>query len=78
MMSFGAEERADNVQLIAGNNKFQLWSKRTGRKRTFKLFREDQLPFLHKENKKTGGRILDFDMSKLEVEYDYDTDKEQI
>ena len=33
--------------------------------------------------KKTGSdgvkkRILDFDMSKLEMEYDYDTDQEQI
>lgn len=56
----------------------KLTSKKTQKPSYFRLFREDELEYLTKEHKKTGGRILDFDMSKLEMEYDYDTDKEQI
>lgn len=53
----------------------ELKSKMNPRKKGkfFKLFREDKdLRFLKKE--KHGVRILNFDMSKLEMEYDYDTD----
>lgn len=39
----------------------------------FKLWYERNLDFLTSKKK-----ILDFDMSKLEIEYDYDTDEEQI
>ena len=28
------------------------------------------------KDERTGGKILNFDMSKLEMEYDYDTDSE--
>lgn len=38
---------------------------------------DKKLKFLKKTGKE-GKRILDFDMSKLEMEYDYDTDQEQI
>jgi hypothetical protein len=34
------------------------------------------MDFLRAINPKTGKPILDFDMSKLEPEYDYDTDSE--
>ena len=39
------------------------------------------MKFLRKKRTGKDGekkRILDFDMSKLEMEYDYDTDQEQI
>lgn len=39
------------------------------------------MKFLKKTKNDSNGvkkRILDFDMSKLEMEYDYDTDQEQI
>ena len=36
------------------------------------------MEFLQREHKRIGGKILEFDMKKLEVEYDYDTDEEQV
>jgi hypothetical protein len=73
IMSFGADDEKNED---ADNNVIKLTSKKTDEERFFKLFREDELPYLTKTHKKTGGKILDFDMSKLEMEYDYDTDKE--
>jgi hypothetical protein len=73
IMSFGADDDKDEEER---NHLIKLTSKKTKLERWFKLFREDELPFLTKEHKKTGGLILDFDMSKLEMEYDYDTDNE--
>lgn len=76
--SFGEERETDqNLKLKDDEKKgiIELKSKLYPRKkgRFFKLFREDkQLKFLKKE--KHGVRILNFDMSKLEMEYDYDTD----
>ena len=49
--------------------------------REFRLVGENKMKFLKKTKKDKNGdkkRILDFDMSKLEMEYDYDTDQEQI
>jgi hypothetical protein len=42
----------------------------------FRLFKEKHLKFLSMKDERTGGKILNFDMSKLEMEYDYDTDSE--
>ena len=71
IMSFGADED-DDVR----NHVIKLTSIKNKKVREFKLFREDELPYLTKKNRRTGSKILDFDMSKLEMEYDYDTDKE--
>lgn len=79
IMSFGADEiddKRNEEELLADNHIIKLTSKKTQKHSFFKLFREDELKYLTKEHKKTGGRILDFDMSKLEMEYDYDTDVE--
>ena len=78
IMSFGAddEKNDEDEDEDADNQIIKLTSKKTNQERFFKLFKEDELPYLTKTHKKTGGIILDFDMSKLEMEYDYDTDKE--
>ena len=75
IISFGADDKDDEDE-DERNHVIKLTSIKMRKKLDFKLFREDELPYLVKEHKKTGGRILDFDMSKLEMEYDYDTDKE--
>ncbi len=83
IMSFGADDEKHDEDYDEDEdedprkNMIKLTSKKNPKlERWFKLFREDELPYLTKENKKTGGLILDFDMSKLEMEYDYDTDNE--
>ena len=52
-----------------------LKNKRTKLQEDFKLYEDSQLPFLH-EQTANGGTLADFNMSKLELEYDYDTDEE--
>ena len=74
IMSFGADDEDEDEDVR--NHIIKLTSIKTKKSREFKLFREDELPYLTKKSKRTGGKILDFDMSKLEMEYDYDTDKE--
>jgi hypothetical protein len=76
IMSFGADDEKNDEDQDARNHVIKLTSKTCVNGKYFKLFREDELPYLTKTHKKTGGIILDFDMSKLEMEYDYDTDKE--
>jgi hypothetical protein len=76
IMSFGADDEKNDQDEDANNHIIKLTSKKGNDERFFKLFREDELPYLTKVHKKTGEIILDFDMSKLEMEYDYDTDKE--
>jgi hypothetical protein len=50
-----------------------LRNKRTGEVQKFSLFRESSLP-----NYMDHAIVTNFDMRKLEIEYDYDTDAEQI
>ena len=50
-----------------------LRNKRTGEVQQFSLFREILLP-----NYMQNAVVTNFDMRKLEIEYDYDTDVDQI
>lgn len=84
-MSFGAAERSPDKPVNSfsysetdkKNKKAELIpliNKRTKRTKYFKLFLEKNLEFLSRKN--ATEKILDFDMSKLELEYDYETDEE--
>ena len=43
------------------------------------MYRENVLVFLKQELKKGHGKtLLDFNMNKLELEYDYNTDEDQL
>ena len=42
----------------------------------YKIYKEVDLTFLKKVCKKGNGTLLDFNMKKLELEYDYDTEEE--
>ena len=54
-------------------------NKKTGEEEKYKIYKEDDLAFLRKACKKGDGTcLLDFNMKKLELEYDYDTDEEQL
>lgn len=75
IISFGADDKDDEDD-DERNHIIKLTSIKMQKKLDFKLWKEDELPWVTKQHKKTGNRILDFDMSKLEMEYDYDTDKE--
>lgn len=65
-------------RLASKNSKFivqqlKLRDKRTGALREFPLFKENDISHI------SGSAVVtNFDMSKLEVEYDYDTDVEQL
>ena len=56
-----------------------LTNKKTGRREQYNIYAETDLSFLKKPCKKGNGTsLLDFNMKKLEIEYDYDTDEEQL
>ena len=44
----------------------------------FKIYEERELPFLNKPLDEQGQTLTDFNMEKLEQEYDYDTDEDQL
>ena len=54
-----------------------LVNKRTREKREFKMYKEDDLKFLRAPTP-AGDTLMSFNMKKLELEYDYDTDEEQL
>ena len=67
----------------------KLLNKKTGDRKRYKLYDEDDLNFLKARNmvpemtedgkvQFVSKYILDFNMKKLELEYDYDTDDEQL
>ena len=52
-----------------------LFDKKTSKKRMYKLYKDYDLDFLRPGH--TGSKeILSFNMKKLELEYDYDTDED--
>lgn len=54
-------------------------NKKTDEKTEFTMYNEDALSFMHKPLLCDESQsIADFSMDKLEVEYDYETDEEQI
>ena len=55
-----------------------LYNKRDNRPHTFKIYEERDLPFLSKPLDINGASLNDFNMEKLEQEYDYDTDEDQL
>lgn len=56
-----------------------LTNKKTGDKENYKIYEEVDLKFLHKACKRGDHQtLLDFNMKKLELEYDYDTEEEQL
>jgi hypothetical protein len=72
-LSFGQEESKNSKKCSV----FHLKSKKNPKHiMNFRLFKEKHLKFLSMKDERTGGKILNFDMSKLEMEYDYDTDSE--
>ena len=57
----------------------RLYNKKTGENEYYKIYKEVDLTFLKKACKKGNGQtLLDFNMKKLELEYDYDTEEEQL
>lgn len=50
-----------------------LTNKKTGKKRKYRLFKEEQLPFLNDNHNKN---IIKFNIDDLEKEYDYETDED--
>jgi len=58
---------------MAAISMMTLRNKCTGEIQQFSLFRERSLP-----NYMDHAIVTNFDMRKLEIEYDYDTDEEQI
>lgn len=54
-----------------------LLDKKSKIKRKYKLYKDQDLEFL-KANTPGSKSILSFNMKKLELEYDYDTDDEQL
>lgn len=54
-------------------SKIMLKNKKTGEMKAFNCVNESDLKKIYEH-----AVITDFNMSKLEVEYDYDTDSEQI
>lgn len=44
----------------------------------FKLYKETDLEFLFLPTQQDGSRLVDFNIEKLEQEYDYDTDEGQL
>lgn len=66
-------------QQLAEPKELKLINKKTGAHEIYKIYREDDLTFLRKAFRKDNGHtLLDFNMKKLELEYDYDTDEEQL
>ena len=55
-----------------------LTNKKTGATEEYKIYNEADLQFLKKTFKGNNQTLLDFNMKKLELEYDYDTDEEQL
>ena len=55
-----------------------LLDKASGEKKKYKQYMERDLDFLQATDDKKGYLILDFNMKNLELEYDYDTDEEQL
>jgi hypothetical protein len=65
-------------KLVSRNAKFviknlKLTNKKTGQILNFPIYDEKSLIGF-----KNNSAVMDFDMSKLEVEYDYETDNEQV
>jgi len=60
-----------NARLVA--DMLTLRNKRTGETMPFSLFKEQSL-----QSYMDSAIVTKFDMSKLEIEYDYDTDLEQV
>jgi hypothetical protein len=52
-----------------------LYDKKSGDKHMYKLYKDGDLEFL-KNNCPGSKEILSFNMKKLELEYDYDTDED--
>lgn len=70
-MEYFVRLQSKNAKLIA--RCFKLKDKKTGQVFEFPIFDENNIPSF-----KGNPIITSFDMSKLEVEYDYDTDGEQV
>lgn len=58
---------------------YKLINKKTGDYQNYKIYREKDLTFLKdKLEKGNTPTLLEFNMKKLELEYDYDTEEEQL
>lgn len=53
-------------------------NKLTGVRQKFKRYHDSKLAFLQAKTPDGRRLILDFNLSKLEIEYDYETDEEQL
>lgn len=64
---------------MAEYKELALTNKKTNQIEKYKIYQEVDLTFLRKACKKGNGQtLLDFNMKKLELEYDYDTEEEQL
>ena len=82
VLSFGKADFNDvsiegfDVDEPAVPTKICYLSKTNKRQIKFKLYQEHKLRFMEQQMTNGKGTLNDFDLSKLEAEYDYDTDEE--
>ena len=81
-MSFGDENEVFSTPKIEDSwqkKTVVLVNKKTDIKTEFTVYNENTLKFMHKGlTADKSVSIADYNMDKLEVEYDYETDEEQI
>ena len=69
----------NKIEEIQANERFiKFTNKETGRIKKFKRYPENELEFLKAKFAKECKKVCDFDMNKLELEYDYETDEDQM
>lgn len=78
---FTTEYRSQSTKknAFAEPKELRLLNKKTGDREIYKIYNEVDLTFLKKQCKKGNvNTLLEFNMKKLELEYDYDTEEEQL
>lgn len=71
------ETEIKNAVVIKGQTCIPLTHRKTGETQLFAIYKDSQLRFMTSEQDKAKP-VQKFDMSKLELEYDYETDEEQV
>ena len=67
-----------NEEIEASQRFIKLTNKETGFQKKFKRYPDNELQFLKAKFNKEAKKVSDFDMNKLELEYDYETDEDQM
>jgi hypothetical protein len=67
----------EEVRKVRPFKVIKLKNKKTGHRQLYKLYKDEDLKFLQ-ATYSDKSFVIDFNMDKLELEYDYDTDEEQM